>query len=356
MLAVSGPVYLSQTTGANGGTLSILAPATSSLSATGIVSLSTNGSTISVGAPAYSGGFSTMGNTAGDTGYASQRLNLAGGANITLSGSTNGGSMTVTISGGAGGGGDFSAGMSTEGNTAGNTGVTGTPGSWPWGSGPIYLSQTTGRRPDGTYSLHGGGLDPAGHEGLQISSNGSTISIGDGGNRTMADWQNMPQGEAQLQTLIAGISKTPFYWHEVPPGQPHGQLPCVQGVVRDGEYARFPECPPRGLYLRELDLDGAARLPLRGVRHSSASSASFSGVRNLVMTGIGRIPRSQPSGRGVRIRDDVLCRCLPVDERIHHGGVDSQRPARDDLPRNELRLHRGPLREVHGLWAAGLLR
>jgi hypothetical protein len=50
-----------------------------------------------------SAGISTGGNTAGDTGFASLRLALAGGDNITLSGSTNGGSMTVTISGGAGG-------------------------------------------------------------------------------------------------------------------------------------------------------------------------------------------------------------------------------------------------------------
>lgn len=46
----SGPISLSQTTGANGGTISINAPATSSLSATGILSISTNGSTISIGA------------------------------------------------------------------------------------------------------------------------------------------------------------------------------------------------------------------------------------------------------------------------------------------------------------------
>lgn len=53
VLVGSGPISLSQSTGAAGSaaTLSIIGPATSSLSATGAVSISTNGSTISIGAP-----------------------------------------------------------------------------------------------------------------------------------------------------------------------------------------------------------------------------------------------------------------------------------------------------------------
>lgn len=50
----------------------------------------------------FTGGFSTGGNTVGDTGLVTGRLVLAGGPNITLSGSTNAGSITVSISGGAG--------------------------------------------------------------------------------------------------------------------------------------------------------------------------------------------------------------------------------------------------------------
>jgi len=72
----------------------------------------------------YSAGISTIGNTAGNTGLASQRLVLAGGNNITLSGSTDGGSMTVTVSGAAGGeAGSNTLGMSNLGNTAGTTGI-----------------------------------------------------------------------------------------------------------------------------------------------------------------------------------------------------------------------------------------
>ena len=46
----------------------------------------------------FSGGISTNGNTSGDTGLVTGRLALIGGNNITLSGSTNGGSISLTIS------------------------------------------------------------------------------------------------------------------------------------------------------------------------------------------------------------------------------------------------------------------
>jgi hypothetical protein len=54
VLVGSGVVSLSQSTGANGATVSILAPASSSLSGTGAVSIQVNGSTISIGAPVQS--------------------------------------------------------------------------------------------------------------------------------------------------------------------------------------------------------------------------------------------------------------------------------------------------------------
>ena len=72
------------------------------------ITLDSNGLAISVAAPgggaAHSVGISTNGNTAGDTGYGTDRLVLIGGNNITLSGSTNGGSMSLTISGANAGG------------------------------------------------------------------------------------------------------------------------------------------------------------------------------------------------------------------------------------------------------------
>lgn len=63
-------------------------------------------------------GNSTGGNTAGNSGVVTGQLVLAGGNGITLSGSTNAGSMTLTISGGGGGGAALSAGTQS-----GNTGT-----------------------------------------------------------------------------------------------------------------------------------------------------------------------------------------------------------------------------------------
>jgi hypothetical protein len=153
VLVGSGVMSLSQTTGAAGNTVSILGPAASVISAVAPLSTSTNGSTISILGPAQlSVGFSTQGNTAGDTGLMTARVLLVGSNNITLSGSTNGGSQTISIVGGAGGG--FSAGASNLGNTAGATGVTGTRLVLV-GTNNITLSQTTGAG-GATISISGG--------------------------------------------------------------------------------------------------------------------------------------------------------------------------------------------------------
>lgn len=125
----------------------------------------------------YSAGLSNIGNTSGDTGLASQRLVFAGGNNITLSGSTNGGSMTVTISAPNLGAGAMSAGVSNLGNTAGSTGITGTQMVLV-GSGPISLSQSTGAN-GGTVSINAPATSSMSATGiLSISTNGSTISLG----------------------------------------------------------------------------------------------------------------------------------------------------------------------------------
>lgn len=76
----------------------------------GVISVGQSGGSIQISAPSVvdftqlSVGFSTGGNTAGTTGLVTGQLVLAGGANITLSGSTNAGSMTLSVVGGAGGG------------------------------------------------------------------------------------------------------------------------------------------------------------------------------------------------------------------------------------------------------------
>jgi hypothetical protein len=100
------------------------------------------------GAGNFSAGMSTGGNTSGDTGYASQRLNFAGSNNITLSGSTNGGSMSITISGPTGGG----AGISTGGNTSGDTGTQGAQLVFVGGNN-ITLSGATAAGGSGTITI-----------------------------------------------------------------------------------------------------------------------------------------------------------------------------------------------------------
>ncbi|HMI09726.1 MAG TPA: hypothetical protein VK497_05020 [Candidatus Saccharimonadales bacterium] len=102
-LAVAGgAMTIASTTGQS---FNFSVPQTSSLSATGALSISTNGSTISMGVPAFSAGISNIGNTAGTSGTASNQVVFAGGNNITLSQSTDAGGNTITISAGAGGGG-----------------------------------------------------------------------------------------------------------------------------------------------------------------------------------------------------------------------------------------------------------
>lgn len=108
-LANSQTTYISGTAhlGVGGGAITIASttgqsfhfsvPHTSSLAATGAVSIATNGSTISIGAPAFSAGMSNIGNTLGTSGTASNQVVFAGGNNITLSQSTAAGGNTISI-------------------------------------------------------------------------------------------------------------------------------------------------------------------------------------------------------------------------------------------------------------------
>lgn len=198
------------------------------LSLAGILSGGWSSNTFVISAPGTTGltqlsaGMSTGGNTVGTTGLASAQLVLAGGANITLSGSTNGGSMTISISapsptGGAvnfsagttssnlasvvfsnsngvsfglnggtitasaaGGGGGVGFGVSTAGNTAGATGTVTTGNVVLVGSGPISLSQATGAAGSAaTITINGPATSSISGSGLiSVAVAGSTISIG----------------------------------------------------------------------------------------------------------------------------------------------------------------------------------
>lgn len=111
------------------------------------LSQSTNatGATITIsGANAIlAAGISTGGNTSGTSGTVTGTLVLAGGSNVTLSQSTNASGATITISAAtAAGTGVAGIGVSTGGNTSGNTGTT--QGTYVLAGGNnITLSQVT---------------------------------------------------------------------------------------------------------------------------------------------------------------------------------------------------------------------
>jgi hypothetical protein len=131
------------------------------VSGAGIISAGWSASTLIISAPGTTGltqlsaGFSTGGNTTGTSGLASAQLVLAGGANITLSGSTNGGSMTVSIAGGAGAGG--------IGLQASNTTYT---------SGTITLQNANGI----TFGSSGAGGISASYNSTQFAGTGTTFA------------------------------------------------------------------------------------------------------------------------------------------------------------------------------------
>lgn len=102
------------------------------VSGDGMISAGFTGNTLVISGPAtaaftqFSGGMSTGGNTAGSTGMATAQLMLVGGSNITLSGSSSLGSVTISIIGGAGGtgGGATSSLVGTSGLSISSAGAT----------------------------------------------------------------------------------------------------------------------------------------------------------------------------------------------------------------------------------------
>ena len=156
-----GAMTIASTTGQS---FNFSVPATSLISATGAVSISTNGATISIGAPAFDAGVSNLGNTSGTTGSNTNGLFLVGGNNITLNQSTNATGAYVTISGGAGVG--LANSQTTYSNGVANLNVAG---------GAMTIASTTGQSfnfsvPQVSNILATGALS--------MSVNGGTISLG----------------------------------------------------------------------------------------------------------------------------------------------------------------------------------
>lgn len=134
-------------------------------------------------------GVSTLGNTAGNTGTTVGTVVLAGGNQITLSQSTNvGSSATITISGRDA---IFGAGVSTGGNTAGNTGTT--VGTLVLAGGnQITLSQSTAAGSQATITVSardavfGAGISTGGNTSGTSGTNTGTFVLAGGNNITLS--------------------------------------------------------------------------------------------------------------------------------------------------------------------------
>lgn len=194
LFEAGGAITIGSTTGQR---YNFSVPAQSSLAVTGALSISRNASTISIGAPAFSAGMSTFGNTSGTAGTASNQVVFAGGNNITLSQNTGTGGNTISIIGAAGGGGGIALANSQTTYTNGTVNLL-------EGSGAITIGSTTGQRfnlsvpSQSTISATGA---------VSISTNGSTISIGapafSAGMSTIGNTAGVA-GTASNQLVLAG--------------------------------------------------------------------------------------------------------------------------------------------------------
>lgn len=167
-LSGAGAITIASSTGQN---FQISVPGTSSLSATGIISISTNGSTVSIGASQSNQNISlyALGNT---TQNSSTVLNASAlsfnGINGATIGFSNGSIQISAATGGTGGGGG--------GIALANSQTTYTSGTAHLsGAGAISVISTTGQ----SYILSAPGSSSISGTGqVSISVNGSTISIG----------------------------------------------------------------------------------------------------------------------------------------------------------------------------------
>jgi len=185
VLAGIGNITLSQSTNAGGATISISGGTAAAVTAVSAI------------------GVSTGGNTAGNTGTTIGTYVLAGGNNITLSQSTAAGSLaTVTISGRDA---IFGAGVSTGGNTSGTTGtVTGT--LVLAGINNITLSQSTNTAGatisvSGANAVLGLGVSTGGNTSGNTGTTFGTVVLAGGNNITLS--QSTAAGSLATITISA---------------------------------------------------------------------------------------------------------------------------------------------------------
>ena len=169
VLVGSGPISLSQATGAAGSaaTITINAPATSSISGTGQLSVAVAGSTISLGVPTQTI-FATGNTTQGSSGTFTAGSFLVNALGNISAGYSNG---SLVLSGAGGGGAGLSLGVSTGGNTSGNTGTFSGQVVFAGGNN-ITLSVSSGAAGAQTITISGANVGGAqtGISGLAVSN------------------------------------------------------------------------------------------------------------------------------------------------------------------------------------------
>ena len=176
------------------------------------VSFSINGQTLSGSVNDSISMFAVSNTTQSTTGAVHKSVMSFAGAGIASVGIT-GNSVLISVpaGGGAGDGGVF-AGASTMGNTAGSTGTVSTGNFVLVGTGPISLSQSTGAAGSAaTISINAPATSSlSGTGNIQISTNGSTISIGDGG-EILDFWDNLvPGASTTFQLSDAALNIYPL--------------------------------------------------------------------------------------------------------------------------------------------------
>ena len=103
----------------------------------------------------------------------------------------------------------------------------------------------------------------------------------------LADWQNMPRAQASLISHVSAFSKTPIYWNDHIDGELTAKsLAFAISMVTASQPLSLSV--HLGVYTF-VNSTSASRLASHSEAYvvSSASSVSLSGVRNIVMTGIG---------------------------------------------------------------------
>lgn len=238
------------------------------------ITLSQNANSVTISAGAGGGGLqsagiSTQGNTAGTTGFASQSIQFVGGNNITLSQTLAGGGATLTIVGPSPSAAAVTLGVSTGGNTSGDTGTVNAQLVLA-GSNNITLSQSTNGQ-SATVTISGPDALSVGISNLGNTA-GTTGLFTEryvlvGGDNVTLSQATTTGGSATLSIAAGG---TLGYW------QPFDGAVTASQFPGNGTIAMYP------IYAQERIVGQRVHL-LNTMTVSTSSNSSHAGVISLAV-------------------------------------------------------------------------